>query len=177
MVLLKQENLLEDNGRVAARPLAFRSSTDVPRFSSARSVDSHRDAPFNATVPSTSSGLEEQARNMLPSNAGWRGKTVHSWMCGDQQEDVQDGKPVLPTHLITVFATSSRVGENVVCTNMAGKEVVVVNRSLQEVTFGQIYDAIEQACSCQANDVQLITVEGQRLYGLNSWTLAEAKRC
>merc|ERR1712070_766248 len=108
----------------------------------------------------------------LVSNAGWRGKTVHSWVSADAQEDVSQG---VPTRLITVHGISSVTGERVVCSNIAGEEVAVVAASFQNATFAQVKAAVAKSCCCETSEVQLITAAGHVLHcGVDSWTLAEA---
>merc|ERR1711959_712214 len=108
----------------------------------------------------------------LQSIAGWRGKTVHSWMFADAQEEVFEDAPA---RLITVHGISTSTGEKVVCTNMAGQEVAAIAGSLQRATFAQVKAAVAKSCCCVASDVQLLAADGQVLHGLDSWTLAESK--
>jgi hypothetical protein len=110
----------------------------------------------------------------LPTNAGWRGKTVRSWMFGDAQEDLD--APV-PSRIVTVHATCNAhtMRDSIVCTNMAGDEVAVVMASVQEATLAQVKAAVATSCWCDACDVQLVTEDSRMLIGLDSWTLAEAR--
>jgi len=110
---------------------------------------------------------------MLPTNNGWRGKTVHSWMFGDEQEDVEGNAPA-PSRMITVHVTPVGLGEKLVCTNMAGEEVAVVMDSFRQATLGEVKSAVAAASCCNACDVQLLTEDGHPLNGMSCWTLAEA---
>merc|ERR1719162_698263 len=53
----------------------------------------------------------------LPSNGGWQGKTVQSWMFADGQEDVdrKDGK-----YVVTLHVKQTDAGNSLTCTSLAG---------------------------------------------------------
>jgi len=112
----------------------------------------------------------------LPTNAGWRGKSVSSWVFGDAQEDVYVDAPV-PSRIVTVHAAYNPhiMRDSIVCTNLAGDEVALVMASFQEATLAQVKAAVATSCWCDVCDVQIVTEDGQMLNGLDSWALAEAR--
>merc|ERR1712217_541212 len=81
----------------------------------------------------------------LPTNAGWRGKTVRSWMFGDAQEDLD---APAPSRIVTIHATYNDhiMRDSILCTNMAGDEVAVVMASFQEATLAQVKATVATSC-------------------------------
>lgn len=109
---------------------------------------------------------------VLPSNGGWQGKTVQSWVFADGQEDVdrKDG-----AYVVTLRVKQTDAGETLTCTSLAGEELAVLDSRLNEVTFAQVYRILADALGCDAHNVALVSTDGRVMRGLDHWTLAEAR--
>eukprot|EP00746_Dinoflagellata_sp_MGD_P167540 gnl/MRDRNA2_/MRDRNA2_98252_c0_seq1.p1 gnl/MRDRNA2_/MRDRNA2_98252_c0~~gnl/MRDRNA2_/MRDRNA2_98252_c0_seq1.p1 ORF type:complete len:177 (-),score=21.57 gnl/MRDRNA2_/MRDRNA2_98252_c0_seq1:242-772(-) len=121
----------------------------------------------------------------LTSNDGWQGKTVQTWVHGNQQEHVSEKEEHCTDcqmRFITVAPASIATGEGVACTNVAGEQVAFVNTPFHQTAMWRVKCAVAAACGCNAGAVQLLTVDGRRLQshpsaiicGRDRWTLGEA---
>jgi len=111
----------------------------------------------------------------LSSNAGWRGKTVHSWIFADGQEEQEEsGEQQAACLVVTVRMEQRPKGLSVVCTNMAGAEVAVVLAHQCKDTFCKVKESVAAFCGCDTRDVKFATADGKHLDGLDCWCLSEA---
>jgi len=109
----------------------------------------------------------------LQSNNGWTGKSVHSWMFGDAQEDVSFPSGGIRV-VITVRACDTNGGK-LTFSNMAGEEVAVIDSPLHAVTFQQAKCVVAEAIDCDAGHIEFIFSDGRVMLGLEHWALAEAQ--
>lgn len=114
--------------------------------------------------------LEVYAQPTLVSNEGWRGRSVHSWIFGDEQERVSQAAP---TRLVTVHASFDQDEAKARFVSIAGEEIMTIDPSLlRKILFGEVLEAVARSCSCRASDVQLLQPSGERIHGLDHWRFA-----
>jgi len=114
--------------------------------------------------------LEAYAQPMLGSNKGWRGRSVHSWIFGDEQERVNQAAP---TRLVTVHASLDQDRARACFVSVAGEEIMTIDPSLlREILFGEVLEAVARSCNCRACDVQLLHPSGEQIHGLDHWIFA-----
>jgi len=114
--------------------------------------------------------LEAYAQPTLGSNDGWRGRSVRSWVFGDEQEQVSQAAP---TRLITVHVGRDQDEAMARLVSMSGEEVMKIDPPLlHEISLGEVLDAVARSCDCRACDVQLLRPSGEQIRGLDHWRLA-----
>mmetsp|Transcript_65170 Transcript_65170/g.128659 ORF Transcript_65170/g.128659 Transcript_65170/m.128659 type:complete len:251 (+) Transcript_65170:88-840(+) len=116
--------------------------------------------------------LEAYFQPTLVSNEGWRGRSVRSWVFGDEQERVSQA---IPTRLVTVHANLDQGEARASFVSMSGEEVMTIDPSLlREMSLGQVLEAVARSCNCQSCEVQLLRPSGEQIHGLDHWRFASS---